>query len=449
MTREHGEFGTGILCSREGRLTAVLRDDLGLCRRLGPEIAAAGENLGIALDRLVDRAEVHKCRQFLAELNAHGAAFDWAMNARLASGVTPVHFAGSTLGDRLLIAAARSRSNLARLHGDLLRSGGADGGPLRNPVAHPPGDLRAGLVAADAPGSDRDEDWLFDELTRLNNELANLQRELAKSNAELAIRNRELARINRHQAEFMRAFGHETRTPLNAILSLARLLELGVDGALEPGQRLQVALIRESAEHMLKLVDDLLDLSKVEAGVVAVRQEPVRVEDLLASAANTVLALAEEKGLVMQVAVAPGLPPVHTDFLLCQRVLLNLLGNAVKFTDRGEITLAAARAVRRDGEAFLQVDVTDTGIGIPADKLDAVFEEFTQVHSDVDGPGGSGLGLTITRRILAILGGEIRVQSTLGKGSRFSFTLPFGGPTNRQSNAPSGTAPGLPTGNQV
>jgi len=432
VTRNREDLGTCILCSREGKLEAVLRDDLGLFCGLGSG--------AVDLDLVVDRAQVNEYRRFLGVVKAQAAAFDWSIDVRLVSGVRPLRFAGSTLGDRLLIAAAPSRDKLARLHGALVRTHSAAGAAS----APGPAEIAPPDRVADPPGSALDAAWLCDELTRLNNELANLQRALAKTNAELAAKNRELERKSRHKSEFLRAFGHETRMPVSAILSLTRLLERGVDGPLTRGQRSQVGMIRDTAEHMLQLIEDLLDLSKIEAGVVAVRPEAIRVEQLLASAVDAIRPLAEEKGLRVSVAVAPELPILYTDFLLCHRVLLNLLGNAVKFTEHGEIGLAA-HSLRRDGEGYLQVQVSDTGIGIAADQLDAVFVEFTQLQETVAGRRGSGLGLALTRRMLAVLGGEIRVESTPGEGSRFSFTLPFGRPATRGPATRTWTASRLPT----
>jgi hypothetical protein len=227
---------------------------------------------------------------------------------------------------------------------------------------------------------------------------------------------------------------HELRTPLNAILGYSELIELGISGEVTDKMRDQIGRIRWSARHLMGLVNDLLDLAKVEAGRLSIASEPSVVLDAITSALTLIQPQAEARNL--ELVVAPGidrLPAYIGDGERVRQVLVNLLSNAVKCTEPGgTITVEGAVTAAPDPRARLQprgahirLTVTDTGEGIPPEKLRAIFEPFVQADS---GPTrtreGSGLGLTIGRRLARAMGGDLTVESTLGKGSAFSLWLP-------------------------
>ncbi len=239
---------------------------------------------------------------------------------------------------------------------------------------------------------------------------AEIELRAAKDQAEQA---------NRAKSEFLANMSHELRTPLNAIIGFTRLVMRRAKDVLPERQHDNLGKILISAEHLLALINTVLDLSKIEAGRVDVRPTAFALEPLIDQCLRTVEPMLRE-GVRLAKKLAPDLPELDTDQDKLRQILLNLLGNAVKFTERGSITVGA-RAL--DGRITLEV--ADTGCGIPADSLDLVFEEFRQVDSSSTRQhGGTGLGLSISRHLARLIGGDLRLASTLGAGSTFSVTFP-------------------------
>ena len=244
--------------------------------------------------------------------------------------------------------------------------------------------------------------------------------------AEAERRRADLERVLEWRARLARGFSHDLKNPLNAIDGHAELLEEGVRGPLSPPQRESVARIRRLVRSLLALLDDLLELSRVEAGGLPVRALPVAIDEVVRDAAEEHRARAEATGHRLTVAVSGDLPPVYTDPARVRQVLGNLLSNAVKYTPGGGVVAVRAEVRRRDGadgSDWLAVDVADDGPGIPAEKREAIFEEFVRLRPG-DGPPGSGLGLSIARRIARVLGGDVTVSSAPGDGATFTLWLP-------------------------
>ncbi len=251
--------------------------------------------------------------------------------------------------------------------------------------------------------------------------------ELARRSA-LAIENAELfeaaASANRTKSEFLASISHELRTPLNAILGYTQLLSDGITGPVNAAQQHQLKRVRASATHLLGLIDEVLSFSRLEAGRETVALADVDVGDALEDAMTLVRPLAAARDLALELVPPPrpaGKPlRMVTDVLRLRQILVNLLNNAVKFTDRGTITLATHLA--GDDVVFT---VRDTGIGIPSEHLERVFEPFWQVEQAASRRvGGTGLGLSVTRRLAHLLGGNVTVQSTVGEGTAFEVRLP-------------------------
>ncbi|WP_456300262.1 HAMP domain-containing protein [Saccharopolyspora oryzae] len=263
-------------------------------------------------------------------------------------------------------------------------------------------------------------------------ELKNIEIEQARQ--ELEERARQLSQASAYKSEFLANMSHELRTPLNSVLILARLLSDNMDGNLTPQQVDLAKTVHQAGTDLLQLINDVLDLSKVEAGQMHLLPEDVELADLAAHVESLYRPLAADKGLDFDVIVAPSVPPtVRTDRSRLEQIVRNLLSNAVKFTDKGRvelrIRLAQPTEVTRQGlrqaNQRLAFAVRDTGIGIPADKLNLIFEAFQQVDgTTVRKYGGTGLGLSISRELTALLGGELQVRSDPGHGSTFTLYLP-------------------------
>ena len=237
---------------------------------------------------------------------------------------------------------------------------------------------------------------------------------------------------NRAKSTFLATMSHELRTPLNAILGFAQILK--AERKLSESQIRSVGIIQQGGEQLLTLINDILDLSRIEAGRVDLQTEPVGLADFLRALTDTIRFKAEEKGLQFDFDGAPaGIEAVHVDEKRLRQVLLNLLSNAVKFTDMGRVSLRVRALSSGDARAVLRFEVEDSGIGIAPDQLAKVFEPFEQAGDVQRRFGGSGLGLSISRHLVRLMGSDIRVESRAGAGSRvwFDLELPTGMPQAR------------------
>jgi signal transduction histidine kinase/CheY-like chemotaxis protein len=260
------------------------------------------------------------------------------------------------------------------------------------------------------------------ELRQLNHELEETNRGIIALYAELDEKAAHLRHAHELKTRFVSHVGHEFRTPLNAILGLSRILLDRLDGPLTDEQEKQVLLIRKAAEDSLEMVNDLLDLSRLEAGKAPVRPEEFTVQDLFGTLRGMLKPLLTEHVALVFDAAPEQLRPLFTDKGKVAQVLRNFLSNALKFTERGWIRVSAEWIDANDQITF---SVEDTGIGIAPENHARIFEEFTQLNNQLQGKAkGSGLGLSVSKKLAELLGGSVSVQSTPGKGSTFSLTLP-------------------------
>jgi len=241
---------------------------------------------------------------------------------------------------------------------------------------------------------------------------------------EIQDKTQQLEIANRHKSEFLANMSHELRTPLNAVIGFSEVLLERMFGEVNPKQEEYLNDILSSGKHLLSLINDILDLSKIEAGRMELESQPFDLPAALDNALTLIRERAARHGLRLEVTVDPGLGEVKGEERKVKQVLLNLLSNAVKFTpEGGKISLSASL---NDGMA--EISVADTGVGIAPEDQEAIFEEFRQVGSDYARKReGTGLGLALARRLVALHGGRLWVESEPGKGSTFTFTLPVSG----------------------
>jgi len=241
---------------------------------------------------------------------------------------------------------------------------------------------------------------------------------------ELRQKSAELEVASRHKSEFLANMSHELRTPLNAIIGFSEVLHENMFGELNEKQREYVDDIHHSGRHLLSLINDILDLAKIEAGRMELELSEFAVQAALENSLALIRERAQNHGVELRCEIDPALDTIHADERKFKQVMLNLLSNAVKFTPNGGTVSVQAK---KNG-ALLSVSVTDTGAGIAPEDHTAAFEEFKQVGNDhARKAEGTGLGLPLTKRIIELHGGEIRLESALGKGSTFSFTIPLTG----------------------
>jgi two-component system, sensor histidine kinase and response regulator len=247
--------------------------------------------------------------------------------------------------------------------------------------------------------------------------------------AELEELNRELADVSRFKTEFVSTMSHELRTPLGAIIGAAELLSRM---KLDERAQITVQTMVEASEALLALINSVLDFSKIEAGKMELQVEPFEIEPILEGAADVLAHLAREKNITLNAYVDPSIPAVLGDRDRVRQILLNLLGNAVKFTESGRVVVRAVSEELSADEVLVRFDVQDTGIGIPRELLPQLFEPFAQADRSASRKfEGTGLGLSISKRLVEMMGGRIGVESTAGKGSSFWFAVRFA----RASNA--------------
>lgn len=331
------------------------------------------------------------------------------------------------LGERLLKAACGPET-LLDLHASALRHcDGPDGHQL---VA------RANQLLAEASGAfiaeyrkqadlHREEADCYRRYARmlevLNQDIMRLNQELSERHDELRKAHDEQVRLNQQKTDLLNMVSHEIRTPLTALLGYGEFLEEGTYGPLNPEQLDVLHKMTQSGKDLLLLLNNLLDMSRLEAGRLKLDRQPAPLTELIAHAVDQVEFLARRKELALDVCCVPeDLPEVWVDPIRIIQVMVNLLGNAIRFTEpRGSITIGA----EAKGD-MVEVWVRDTGIGISPEAQQRLFQRFSQVES-VRRYGGTGLGLSITKELLAMHGGTIRVDSELGQGATFRFTLPI------------------------
>jgi signal transduction histidine kinase len=292
------------------------------------------------------------------------------------------------------------------------------------------------------------------EMEEAQEALVSLVEDVNEKNAQLAQAMEQAQSADRLKSAFLATMSHELRTPLNSILGFTGIVLLGMSGPLNEEQTKQLTMVQGSANHLLSLINDVLDISKIEAGELQVLKRSFDLRSVIDAALNTVMPLAAKKGIALASAIASDVGLMISDRRRVEQILINLLNNALKFTVQGTVRITARLVhdsrfkiqniktlntehefpileLKEESQSaiegnFIEISVADTGIGIKPEDMGKLFIAFSQIETGLTrNHEGTGLGLSICRKLLAMLGGTIRVESEWGKGSTFTFSLPL------------------------
>jgi signal transduction histidine kinase len=387
-------MAVAFVCDKAGTVSQVIYDGL--------EISAAVSSARTFIE-LVDQNSAEKARAFLDLVGQQGAAFGWELNVAIESEIKLLHFAGCVVDDGLLITAATSRSGLGKISERLVST-------RRLPVLQRVVDSSSYSQQLADVDSDR-----YDELALMNNELITLQRELVK-------RTIELENSNEQKNEFIGMAAHDLRNPLQVIDGYSRLLLCEAFGPLTTQQREMVAAVSRNSDFMLRLITDLLQISRIEAGKLQLDVQPADIVDLVRKNVQLNRLLAQQKEIELRLSCEEEELTLLIDSYKIEQVLNNLLQNAIKFSyPRTVVTVGLNRT-----DEGVVISVQDQGQGIPAKEMDRLFKPFQKMTvRSTGGEPSTGLGLAIAKRIVVGHHGEIRAESTLGTGSTFYVRLPF------------------------
>ncbi len=386
-----------VFCDRRGWITRVLRDDLEIVAPLP---------LPRPFSAMVVGEERTKAVNYFLELRENGLALDWEFNLVLGDEIRTLHFYAGAVADSYLVVGADSHRQVLALYEAMFRD---QGDVLNAAIA-----CMASQLERAREDGDRDSD-LYEQLTRMNNEMANMQRELAKKNVVLE-------RMNEEKNRLMGSVAHDLRSPASIVIMAGKSLRSLLEGRLRPPEERLLDAVVDYGEFMVSLIDDLVDLSVIEAGKLELKREPLDLASLVDKVVGFNRFLSGQKGIELRTSGEGDEVVVEADAVKVEQVLNNLLSNAVKFSHPGT---AVTVEVSSSGD-YATVAVRDQGQGIPEEELKDLFKPFaTTSVKGTAGEKSSGLGLAIARRIVEAHGGRMWAESEVGRGSTFFFTLPL------------------------
>lgn len=381
-----------LVCDLEGRIIDVARNDSASEIAPGTSFFDMAEGIGL-----------EKCRLFLTEIKARGAAYDWELSIRLGGVHRTMHFAGGRKDDAILLLGTADRQDVGRLYEDLAQINNEQITQLRA--------LMKEQFMSEAQASV--DTSIYDDLTRLNNELASTQRELMKKNIQLE-------QLNQQKNQFLGMAAHDLRNPLGVIESYSGFLLEDVAGLSD--ERIDfLRTIKSSSQFMLRMVNDLLDISQIEAGELVLDKTATNPIELVQHNVTLNRIFAEKKEIEVLLTTPDDVPSVALDAAKIEQVLNNLLSNAIKFSNR-KTTVRVKLDYNLDE---LSLSVADEGQGIAEDEIDGLFQPFKRTSTQTtEGESSTGLGLAICRKIVEGHGGRIWAESQVGQGTTFFVALP-------------------------
>lgn len=396
MFEDNSIKGIALLCDYSGKIEKILRDDF----------MVTGEWKGKLFSNLIDKGTREKSLNFILETKNNNIAFDYQLNLLIDLELKTLYFIGIVLGNNLLIIGADNHKEAIEFTNHLQQISNEQANQIRNLLKEKSTENRQ---------ADKETKLLFDELSRLNNELVNLQRELSKKNVELS-------RLNDLKNQFLGMAAHDLRNPLGVIQSYAEFLIDEAAGNLSEEHQKFLDTIYNSTDFMLRLIEDLLDISKIESGKIQLNKESFDLIGMTSENINLNRTLASKKKIIIEFAHKPDQIKITADSPKLEQVLNNLLTNAIKFSEPESKIFVNVNTV----DCHVVIKVRDEGIGIKNEDLDKLFVPFSKISSKgTCDEKGTGLGLSIVKKIINSHEGNIEVFSEFGKGTEFVVNLPL------------------------